>query len=128
MWGVSEKNIFDAQSFKATYGIVGTSTKDKYWYPISGGHLYYKYHNGISKEHFLFKEGEIDMLLDVDKGELKFRIVGQSDDKHEAKLYNLPKQMYGWVPHFNCYDGHTELRIAKISVKLYGKPINDIFS
>ena len=119
--------MFENKPYEMAYGISGTEDKKSSWFPGSFEKGYYEHHNGISRECFIFKEGEVDMLLDADEGELKFCVVGLLDDDHEAKIYNLPKQTCGWVPHFYCYCDGTEFRIAKISVDLYGKSINDMF-
>ena len=125
-WCVSEKDLFDHQSYKRAYGIQHAEDGQSCWYPGNWENDYYQYNNGISKAHFRFKRGEVDMLLDIDKGELKFCVVGKMD-KGEAVLYNLPKQEIGWVPHLIANSNNIEFRIAMISVDLYGKPIDNMF-
>lgn len=121
---MSRKDIFGAATYKQhAYGINHCDDK---WYSGSSSGGYYKHNNGVSHGNFKFKEGEVDMMLDIDKGELKFCVVGKKD-KGEPMLYNLPKQENGWIPHLLASSIATELRIAKISSDLYGEPI-EIFT
>ena len=82
----------------------------------------YQYNNDNPTSFFKQKECEIDMLLDIDKGELKFCIVGQYDPQNEIILYNLPKIQNGWIPQFNLNGKNIELRIAQIPIQWYGIP------
>ena len=62
--------------------------------------------------HFNKKYFEVDMLLDADNGKLSLCVVGQCDDKHEVKLWNLTplsKSLRGWVPHFNLSGSEIQL-------------------
>ena len=117
MWGVSKKGIFQATSYTAAYGICASSFKTQAWYPGYSAR-YYKLNNRISREHFHFKEGEVDMLLDVDKGELKFCVVGLCDDKYQAILCKLPKKNNWMGTRGDCFDRDTDL---------YGRPTNALF-
>lgn len=107
------------------YGISPAFNATNSWYPESHGPGYwsrarsYEHNNGISKAHFEFKKGEIDMLLDINKRELRFCVVGKKE-KGEAKLYQLPKQTQGWIPHLIAEHKGIQFRIAKIPIELYG--------
>ena len=65
--------------------------------------------------------------MDVDKGKLNLCVVGQKNEKNEAKLWNLPIKKLGWVPHCNVRSPKSELRIAKIPEKWYGEIVENIF-
>ena len=131
MWAVSDKKIFDKYSYNEAYGISAAMEKSS-WFPKDGKSLdgYYGSHNNSDRLHFDAEQVEVDMLLDVDKGELNFCVVGQLE-KGEAKMFGLPiggEDGNGWVPHMNTTTETTSLKIAKIAVEFYGQSMDEIFS
>ena len=109
----------------------GISQQQSQWYPLRDSD-YRKDNNKdkCSKKYFnQLRDGEVDLLLDVDNKTLNICVVGKCDDKHEAKIWNLDDNENGWVPHLNCYSynhsGH-QFRIAKIPNDWYGKYVKEI--
>ena len=131
MWAVSQPKSFHYLSYNEAYGMAASSIKEYAWYPYAstmGRDGYWKSHNNIARDHFEFQCGEVDMLLDVDQGILKFCVVGQLKDELEAIMHDLPRDTNtGWVPHFNTFCEGTKLRIARIPIELYGQPNNDLW-
>jgi len=61
----------------------------------------------------------IDMLLDLNCGELKFKIPGNDT---EAKMTGIPKDnQEGWVPHCNIHYANANVQIKKIPISWFGK-------
>eukprot|EP00483_Globobulimina_turgida_P002891 UN02896 len=91
------------------------------WFPLING-IDYKEHNNASSWYFCKQsECQVDRYLDLDKLEIKWCIVGDTDSKHEEpKLFKLPKRKTGWVPHINMHDKQTQLGVASIPTELYG--------
>lgn len=122
--GVGEKKSFTKHSYQEVYGVARNN-----YYPKPKWE-YYEHCNRIQMNHLYERmDGEIDMLLDVDKGELELCLVGLIDEAKRPKLWNLPLSMQnGWVPHFNIYQKDNSVRIASIPVSWYGIEQIDIFS
>eukprot|EP00483_Globobulimina_turgida_P002040 UN02042 len=98
--GVSEKKAFSKYSYTKVYGIARNR-----WYPKDQNKFeYFKFHNNISIDHFNRTNLEIDILLNVDKRELKLCVVGLCDKEKEALLWNLDQTKNGYVPHFNLFE------------------------
>ena len=143
MWGISPKKQFGSDntyldesgtlytnsSFCAKlilFAVVGFATH----YGSSPGMFLNgaSYNSGQFKfDNFHIKEGEVDMLLDVDKKTLDICVVGKKKEQNWMKIYNI-KQQNGWIPHFNIHENNIELRIAKIPPSLFGEYKKDIFA
>ena len=68
------------------------------------------------------------MLLDADKGILKFCVVPFVEEKYEAILRKIPiDNDEGYVPHFNLDRRGQNLKIARIPIDWYGKEKSSIF-
>ena len=68
---------------------------------------------------------EIDILLDLEKNELRISVVGEASDSRnqEVRLWGFEeKSPLGWVPHFNMCDPGTSIRIARIPITWYALP------
>lgn len=124
------KNKSNSKSRNRRYNSSSTynhSHGKSYFWPLNNRNK-----NNIDLKVFNGKELDIDMYLDANKGELKFKIVGNK--LTVAEIWKLPidKDCDGWVPHFNlCEEAQgSELRVAKIPIKWYGKRQKhvDIFS
>ena len=76
----------------------------------------------------------------MEKPELKICVVEKCDDKHEWKIWDLPKGTEmnevddGWIAHLNVHGNSDDygaqdcqLRVAKIDISFYGKPIPNMF-
>ena len=67
------------------------------------------------------------MLLNLEQDTLRISVVGHAVKPYEAKLENIPKNMKGWVPHFNTNEANQTLQIAKIPIDWYGEHKQDLF-
>ena len=133
MWGVSRPGTFTMYSYDDAFGI--SSKYDQYfpWAAILKSRVE---HSNSEIAHFLMDKGEVDMLLDADKGELKLCVVGQCEETKVPKLWWDAKKVAdayfdddgrGWVPHFNLHEKRQQLRIAKIPVDLFGQKEDHVF-
>ena len=118
MWGVSAKKIFEGFSYNDST-VRGVAPANGCWYGNS--------HNNPTTKHFHVKKCEVDMLLNVDEGKLDLCVVGQNDENHTVKFWDLPIGQHGWLPHFNIYQDQIQIRIAQIPPSLFGKVKKDIF-
>jgi hypothetical protein len=75
--------------------------------------------NNQTSTHFRGDIREIDMLFNVDLGELCFQLVGSSIAV--IKFDDIPTDnQNGWVPHFDIYTKQVTIRLAKISISWFG--------
>ena len=98
MWGISQKTNFPICSFERAWGI---SSMNQY-YPTDVDLI--SNYNKIDTRHFNNGNSEVDILFDCDKRELKICLVGQSNKKKEAKIWDIKYKdddKYGFVPHLN---------------------------
>jgi hypothetical protein len=114
LWGISAPKKFVDASYSAqtVWGIAGSNQS---------------YANGVCKydvqttKFYGKEEVYIDMLLDLNKCELKFKLVS-SNEEYEAKMVNIPNNQHdGWVPHMNIYYAGANCQIKKIPTAWYGK-------
>ena len=129
MWAVSRRKIFSNLSYREAFGI----SCGNQWFPW-GEMMDSARNNKIRLNHFDKKQLEVDLLLDIDKKELRICVVGKKGKDKEAVISNVEypdKQNKGFVPHIN-FGGSGQLqsvkvRIVKLPVDLYGEPHDDIF-
>ena len=99
--GVSAKRMFDDVNLNepTVYGIARHNGRKKANYYKPFDHLK---RNNIDLAHFMQKKCVVDILLNADIGELRLGVVGMVDDKHEARIWDMPinQKCPGWVPHF----------------------------
>ena len=129
MWGVSKPAIFNDRSYKTAFGI---ASSHKQYFPWDSKLKAKVKHNDISLTHFFMRKGEVDILLDCDKKELRICLVGKCDELKEAKLWNVQyieqeDIKLGFVPHINLHALESKCRIAKIPVEWYGQKEKCIF-
>ena len=129
MWGVGEKRKYGYLSFKEAYGI---GVLHGQWYPKQEPeNKNWKHHNNFNWKHFLaLRDGEVDILLNIDKCTLSICVVGHLQSGFDAQLMKLPtlETESGWVPHVNTYKYGQQVRVAKIPVTWYGIPKNELLS
>merc|ERR1712154_651844 len=91
-------------------------------------------HSKIGTTHFYRPNLEVDILLNLENGELRICVVGMLSEDKEAILYGINQRdnANGWLPHLNIFNngdgdrydtGGSEVRIAEIDPKFYGQPI-----
>ena len=140
VWGISAKQTFSDLSYmeQTVYGI----TPDGQWYFNGSGKGAHhrgingwsgsQRHNDIDTKHFRVKKCDIDLLFNVDEGEMKLCVV-EGDavaDGKEAVLREIGKSKgeennSGWVPHFNFGSTGKRMcvRLTQIPIEWYGKSI-----
>ena len=74
----------------------------------------------------------VDMLYNVNKKELKYKMVNEKhviDDGKECIINGIPISDKGWVPHIvmGQYRQIKRFRIASISIDMFGKHIDNLF-
>eukprot|EP01084_Bolivina_argentea_P125637 222576_1 len=132
LFSVSPKKMYASDHY------CGPSTHEDVWgigkYP---GNIYPKKNNKDKKHndgnrsifYSIIKPFDVDILLDVDHGELHICLVGKKE--HEFKLWNMPlNTKHGWIPHIST-EGCSEmtmLRLAVIDIDLYGESALDLFN
>ena len=125
MWGISRKKIYRPSSYQEVWGITKWHHQ---WYP-KNDKIRISTHNKCDKSRFAeLENGEVDILLDVDKRTLNICVVGKfsidQDAKiwidKEAKIWDIEINEDGWVPYFNCYSPSTKLQITQIPNNWYG--------
>ena len=131
MWAISRKKKFSSLSYNEAFGI---SPDYNQWFPW-GEMDGITETNGIELAHFHKEKIEVDLLLDIDKKELRFGVVGEKENNKEAiisKIEYPDKQNKGFVPHINfggnLYAKPTKVQIAKIPVEMYRESYDDIFT
>jgi len=113
LYGVSPPKVFPDQSY-SSQGLFGITGSDSAY--LNGAHQ-----AGLQTSKFYAKnDNYIDMLLDVNKLEVKYNLVGEN---HEVKI-NIIANQEGWLPHMDCYYSGTNVQIKKIPVSCYGKDPN----
>ena len=112
LWGISNLKKYTDNSYgnAGVYGIAGSNQS---------------YRNGACgydvQTNVFFggkKEVMIDMLLDLNKGMLCFKIPGSES---EAKMLNIPKSADGYVCHCNIHYANASVQIKKIPTSWYGQ-------
>jgi len=110
LWGISSFKKFSNSSYNeaTVWGIAGNNQS---------------YRNGSTRHeltaHFFSSEQILlDMLLDLNKGELSFQKPGSA---YVVKLDSIPEQKEGWVPHVNIYYTGTKCQVKKIPPAWFGK-------
>ena len=132
MWAVSRKEVFQDYSYDFAWGI----SYDNQWFPwdhdLQGNGVV---NNEIDLHHFHKEKCQVDILLDVDKKELKICLVGECSQDKEAKITNisyLDNTDKGFVPHLNIgstsKDDPIKVQIAKIPIEWYGQQCDHIFT
>ena len=129
MWAVSRKQIFTDLSYKFAWGI----SYDNQWFPWHNTLIGIANNNNIDLYHFDNSKCEVDLLLDVDKGELKICLVGQKSKDKEAIMSGIKypdNENQGFVPHINFGSSYVPIKvqIAKIPIEWYGEIYDDIFT
>ena len=133
MFGVSPKKKYGSRKFN------GPSTHEQVWgigkyghniYPNVGQSSHDKQHNQQDRKIFYSSDMpyDVDILLDVDKGELSICLVNQKE--MEFKLWNMPLlTSHGWIPHLSTEgsSNKTMLRIAQIHPHLYAENMDYLF-
>eukprot|EP01084_Bolivina_argentea_P264468 447994_1 len=124
LYAVSERKKYSDDSYEIVYGMANCDQ----WFPYVDG-MDYPDHNEASSWYFCQqKECEVDMLLDLNKRQIKYCIVGDTNPKHEYPiLYKIPKRKSGWIPHINFHDTETRIRAAAIPIELFGVAHEFIF-
>eukprot|EP01084_Bolivina_argentea_P239193 402043_1 len=123
MWMVSQcKNKYIRYSYddKSCYGI-------SYQEWFSRGHPEKKNNGivlGIGNLGLRKSEIEVDMLLDLEKEELRICVVGNKEQ--EAKIWPVPKCKAGYKPHLHLVDVDIT-RLCRIPVNWYGLEKDGIF-
>ena len=118
MWGIGVPQKYPNNSYSSqkTYGIAGSNQTYK------NGVCQYN----VQTNQFFGGKSEvyIDMLLDLNKGELRFVIPGLNS---EAKItgININEPM-GYVPHVNMHYSGVTVQIKKIPVNWFGKNPNRV--
>mmetsp|Transcript_38321 Transcript_38321/g.62818 ORF Transcript_38321/g.62818 Transcript_38321/m.62818 type:complete len:330 (+) Transcript_38321:25-1014(+) len=118
MWGISnrKKHTDASYSNKNVFGIAGSNQSYK-----NGACVY-----DVQTNVFFGGKTEviIDMLLDLNKGELCFKIPG---NESEAKMTGIPKDdPEGWVPHCNMHYANATAQVKRIPTNWYGKNIKRV--
>eukprot|EP01084_Bolivina_argentea_P239194 402044_1 len=119
MWMVSQCNnkyVTHSYDDKCCYGISYSE-----WF--SRGHQEKK-NNGASLDQFKKNEIEVDILLDLEKEELRICVVGNKEQ--EAKIWPVPKCKAGYKPHLHLVDVDIT-RLCRIPVNWYGLEKDGIF-
>ena len=114
LWGISSLKKYTDNSYgnQGVFGIAGSNQSYK------NGQCAYDIQTNV------FFGGknmvQIDMLLDLNKGELKFKIPGNNT---EAKMIGIPinNPNGGYVPHCNIHYANCSVQIKKIPISWYGK-------
>ena len=75
---------------------------------------------------------EIDIYLDVDKGDVKLCVVGRNDSSQDPHIWGMPiNTKHGWVPYLNTiihnYSSKTQFRIASVPIDMFGRSIECLF-
>jgi len=117
MFAVSAPNAFPDGSYNSqtVFGISGGDTSY-----VNG-----QYQGLAQTTRFYAKEENLfDMILDLNKLELRFKLV---DEDHEVKISNLTANFAdGWVPHMNIYYSPGNVQMKKIPMAWYGKGANRV--
>ena len=141
-WGVAAPMMLRANTFNEPRGFIWAIALNNCWYPT-----YTNINNKKCKvdTQFRQKEVEVDMLLNLDKKELRFCANGlldgmktdtrswqtenRKDEENEPKMWNLPAEnKLGWCPHVNFGTAaKATARVAKIPVECYGIKIDKLF-
>ena len=112
LWGISSSKKYTDNSYgnQGVYGIAGSNQSYK------NGQCAYDIQTAV---FFGKNKVLIDMMLDLNKGELKFKIPGNAT---EAKMVAIPKEnVNGWVPHCNIHYANANVQVKKIPISWYGK-------
>lgn len=129
VYGVSPRQMFaNSCGQDGVWGV----TCNGCWYP--GGCTT----NKISTTHFYRQNLDVDILLNLETGELRICVVGMLSTDKEAVLQGIHEvdNEDGWVLHLNVFnngDGgrydteDTEVRIAEISPEIYGQSVDGLF-
>ena len=127
-WGISAKKRFPdaSQTQQTVYGIKPGGASYHNW--RNSRHRY----NGTDTGHFKAEQCDIDLLFNVDEGEMKWCVV-EGDavvDGKEAVLREVgtrenEQNDSGWVPHFvfGANAKHMSVRVTQIPIEWYGKSI-----
>merc|ERR1712228_501188 len=143
-WGVAAPMMLRANTFNEPRGFIWAIALNNCWYPT--------YSNINDQQvsvdtNFKKKEIEVDILLDLDKKELRFCANGLLDEmdpkckdeengkqkilhENEPKMWNFPiENKIGWCPHINMGTcPNTTSRVAKIPIECYGVKIDNLFA
>eukprot|EP00484_Ammonia_sp_Unknown_P030320 CAMPEP_0197033630 /NCGR_PEP_ID=MMETSP1384-20130603/11992_1 /TAXON_ID=29189 /ORGANISM="Ammonia sp." /LENGTH=351 /DNA_ID=CAMNT_0042463469 /DNA_START=39 /DNA_END=1094 /DNA_ORIENTATION=- len=113
LWGISHCKKYTDNSYgsQGVFGIAGSNQSYK------NGQCTYDIQTGV----FFGGKNQVimDMLLDLNTGELKWKVPG---NETEAKMTGIPKDnAQGYVPHVNMHYANATVEIRKIPTSWYGK-------
>ena len=122
VYGLSKLQEFSGSIIFYSEKIWGISPWNNEWYPNRS----LLKTNSIDLSHFNQDKFDVDMLLDLDKKELRFCVVGMdiNDETKIAILKNIPQDnASGFVPYFNLHrHSHgAQLRIIEVPISWYGQ-------